>query len=245
MVDSARRRAAVHVLESYRNGEYGIPYDHLLRFSAPIFELYQIDPEAELLGPVESLEDRVAVLETARLFWSFFRSGGVADFEMTEKAQELLFGSSPTPDQTAAFVVLLDRLGSEWNTMPRNVSGASGVHSFNDLVAAFEEEENLPADGIDDRPARAIDSPDALATFASPLLENPLLENQPDALSDMMARAQDYWDLALLVGEEFERQLEQVADRYSANQDDRAAIIAEANFMVARFHKLFPHWTQF
>ena len=244
--DDARRS-----LESYRSGETGITFEILCRFARPIFDLFGLNPRSSGDGLEEDIvDDHVAALETARLFWAFFESRGPRDQSMSARLQAVLFGPDPTVEEQAAMAVLIERLSSNWQTLPHGVrEKQSGRPSFYGLIVELEEHRgSTHAPGSPATNGRAgrdvpVDSPEALAEFACPLLEDPAVEDNPDRLSEMMGRAHDYWQLATMTGNEYADRVERLADKYSATAEERDAIVEEANLMVARFHKLFPHWT--
>ncbi len=224
-----------------------IPYGNLRRFAQPIFDLFGIDESASLATLTDrEADDHVAALETARLFWAYFRDGGSDDDQMTCIMQDVLFGPAPSYEENAGFSVLVDQLGHRWRALPQSVRTSFSEPHFSELVAAITTESDpdhsLSTNGAV-RHGGPVDSPDALAAFASPLLDDPSIEADPDRISDVMARAQDYWSLALLTGDAYAEEVQRIGDKYSGTPEEKSAVIAEANIMVARFHKLFPHWT--
>lgn len=237
--------------EKPTSGPPQIPYSSLRRFAQPIFDLFGID-ESAMVSELSDKEadDHVAALETARLFWAYFRDGGAEDHHMTCTMEEVLFGPAPSYEEHAGFSVLVDQLGHRWQALPRSVRRCTtgGELHFRDLVSAI-----TASDAIDHtvstngaiRHDAPVDSPDALAAFASPLLDDPSIDSNPDRISDVMSRAQDYWLLAQLNGDAYATAVERIGDKYSTNAEEKSAVIAEANMMVARFHKLFPHWSGF
>ncbi len=243
-------------LESFRCGETGIDFDTLCHFAKPIFHLFGFDAAGDSTSlNAEQVDDQVAALETARLMWAFFESGGQRDWEKIQRLQSVLFGQDCSIEEMAAMSALLEQLSSNWESLPLVVRRATnGRASFDDLVVALngtstqdgESDEGRAGPTTNGR-ARSgdfpVDSPEALAAFASPLLDDPSIDENPDLLSEMMARAQDYWHLATLTGDEFVHEIERLADKYSTTTEEKSTVLAEANLMVARFHKLFPHWT--
>ncbi len=252
MQESSSRDDSWESLESFRCGETGIDFDTLCRFARPIFHLFGFDAaeSSSVLNP-EQVDDQVAALETARLMWAFFESGGRRDWEKTRRLQSVLFGDDCSIEELAAMSALVEQLSGNWESLPKVVRRSkNGRASFDDLVAALNgtpsnDESRSPGVSVNGRARNdlPVDSPEALAAFASPLLDDPSIDENPDMISDMMARAQDYWHLATLTGDEFVQEIERLADKYSTTTEEKSTVLAEANLMVARFHKLFPHWT--
>ncbi|MDX1430517.1 MAG: hypothetical protein R3282_09525 [Rhodothermales bacterium] len=235
-------------LESFRCGDTGIDYDTLCRFAGPIFHLFGF--EGTESDSEDRVDDRVAALETARLMWAFFECGGQRDWEKMGQLQSTLFGKRCSSEEQAAMSILIEQLGARWESLPLSVRRSKpGRPSFDSLLSMLDSDANATAElGTPASNGRShadvpVDSPDALAAFASPLLDDPAIDDDPDRLSEMMARAQDYWHLATLTGEHFVREIERLADKYATTTEEKSAVRAEANLMVARFHKLFPHWT--
>lgn len=256
MQESSSRDDSRESLESFRCGETGIDFDTLCHFATPIFHLYGFDAaESSTSLDAEQVDEQVAALETARLMWAFFESGGQRDWEKTRRLQSILFGQDCSIEEMAAMSALLEQLSNNWESLPLIVRRArNGRASFDDLVAALNgtsthnaHPDNGRAGPSTNGRARSgdfpVDSPEALAAFASPLLDDPAIDEDPDLVSEMMSRAQDYWHLATLTGDEFVLEIERLADKYSTTTEEKSAVLAEANLMVARFHKLFPHWT--
>jgi hypothetical protein len=250
MDESVDRREAFEAIQAFRNGQAGVPFPALERFAAPIFDLYgkeTLDPPES--APTHELVDCLSMMETARLFWVYFGSGSDRDSALTGRVKELLVGETPSLEQEAVFAALVEQLRSNWCSIPRSLRNGSATSSnpsaLLQVLCELESGEHEPdaSVGVDGTPDSAIDSPEALAAFASPLLEDPSLGDDPDRLSEMMQRARDYWHLAQLDGADFELHQRAIADRYSTSGDEREIILAEASFMVARFHMLFPHWT--
>ncbi|MBT8401637.1 MAG: hypothetical protein KJO98_14260 [Rhodothermia bacterium] len=255
MQESSSRDDSWESLESFRCGEAGIDFDTLCHFARPIFHLFGFDAaENSTSLDAEQVDDQVAALETARLMWAFFESGGQRDWEQTRRLQSVLFGQDCSIEEMAAMSALLEQLSSNWESLPVVVRRSrNGRASFDDLVAALngrstQEGNHNPHHSDPSTNGQAhgdhpVESPEALAAFASPLLDDPSIDENPDLLSEMMARAQDYWHLATLTGDEFVHEIERLSDKYSTTTEEKSAVLAEANLMVARFHKLFPHWT--
>ena len=249
MDETLDRREALRAIRAYRNGDHGVSYSALQRFAAPIFELYGIqDREAAETAPVHELADHLSVMETARLFWCYFGCGAQKDETLGARVKALLVGVTPTMEQEAVFAALVEQLYENWSSTPLSVQRPHGqAHTTASLAHMLDELEQLeqnsePGENEVQSPSGAVDSPEALAVFASPLLEDPSVEDDPDRLSELMARARDYWHLAQLDSPEFEEQQDIVARKYATGEQTRQLILAEANFMVARFHMLFPHW---
>ncbi len=249
MNDTLHRREALRAIRAYRNGDHGIPYTALQRFAAPIFELYGIEKREDTeTAAAQELEDLLSVMETARLFWCYFDCGAQQDPTLAERVKRLLVGVDPTLEQEAVFAALVQQLHENWSSTPLSVQrlNSKDQSTATLLQHLIELEQHVDADthdSHDESDSRAVDSPEALAIFASPLLEDPSVEDDPDRLSELMARARDYWHLAQLDGADFEAQQEAVAARYASSSEERHTILAEASFMVARFHMLFPHWS--
>jgi hypothetical protein len=248
MDETLDRREALRAIRAYRNGDHGIPYSALQRFAAPIFDLYGMDDrDASETASAQELIDHLSVMETARLFWCYFGCGAQQDEILSSRLKTLLVGTSPTLEQEAVFAALVEQLYENWSSTPLSVQRVNGKpHTTTSLLQLLAELEAGCTSGEDadvEPTTGAVDSPEALAIFASPLLEDPSVADDPDRLSELMARARDYWRLAQLDGSDFESEQEVVAERYASGPEDRRMILAEASFMVARFHMLFPHWT--
>ncbi len=248
MHETLNRADALRAISAYRSGEVGVPYAALKRFAGPIFDLYHVETSDSFeTAPLEDLVDHLSVMETAHLFWWYFGSGADGDESLTARIKRLLVGANPTDDQEAVFAALVEQLRINWEITPealRRVNGSPcSTTALSRLLDELEHGHADSAAGPEAGGNAAVDSPDALAVFASPLLEDPSIEDDPDRISELMARARDYWHLAQLEGQKFDREQIVIADRYATTSDDRQRIMAESSFMVARFHSLFPQWT--
>lgn len=247
MDEALDRHEALRAIRAYCNGDVGVPYPALQRFASPIYDLYGIEARSTFdSAPARELRDHLSVMETARLFWWYFGSGAESNADLSARVRALLIGEQPSQEQEAAFAVLVERLHDNWSTIPRALRQING-HTCNTISLSRLLDELEPETSDEPAPtppSGAVDSPEALAVFASPLLEDPTVEDDPDRISEMMGRARDYWHLAQLNGPDFERQQIAIAEKYGKTEEERQFILAEAGFMVARFHMLFPHWTE-
>jgi hypothetical protein len=227
-----------------------IPGPVLVGFAGPLFELYGVPRLASCthLRPDEVRRDEIegaaASLEAARVFWLFFRQRGPDANEMLAKLQTVLLGESPDDEYVAVFSALVVGMVDRWNALAPSVrdvgpSPSDARRELHLLFSATSED----VQEIEERDP-AVDSPDALATFAGPLLECPSVGDDPERVSEVMHRAQSYWNLAMVPPEDYNRRLSDIVQRFAGSGDERPLIESEANMMVARFHKLFPHWSR-
>jgi len=228
-------------------GETGVSFDALALFAEPLFEQYDLDiaeafaikAEPEAAGP-----EVLAVLEAARVLWAFF------SLPMAERARRRnalaaqLVGPEPSEEDWLDLEALLDRMSPYWKAMlPEEIEKAEGtghpVLGFDALLAH-------PAFRLDGEHGPQAYGPDALseiearALFAQPLLDDPSMLADPDAVERVMERANAYWALAQIPAAEREAALHEAAAQLANGRGDRKAIEAEARRMVERFHVLFP-----
>ncbi|MEX1055639.1 MAG: hypothetical protein WED81_06385, partial [Rhodothermales bacterium] len=113
--------------------------------------------------------------------------------------------------------------------------------SFESLLEEFRSETRPAPVGPSERfGPNQLEIPDAIALFAQPLLEGPDVDRNPDKLAEQIARAQAYWELALVPRDRFEVELARVLDSLASNEREREDIRRQAAEMIHRFHMLFP-----
>ena len=248
MDESVDRRDALDAIQAFRNGDAGVPFPALERFAAPIFDLYgreTLDPRS-LLHPSTGrlpLHD-----ENGKAFWVYFGSGSDRDSALTGRVKgSPLVGETPSLEQEAVFAALVEQLRSNWGAIPRSLRNGSATSSnpsaLLQVLCELEcgEHQSDASAGVDEAPD-VPSIPEALAASRA-RSSSTALGDDPDRLSEMMQRARDYWHLAQLD----ERRLRPAPESYRGTGfrrlDEREIILAEASFMVARFHMLLPHWT--
>ena len=251
MTDSQSVQELQEALDVYLNGETGIRFEALVRFADPLFKLYQIDLRSSLrkdqaTRTAEELATLLAILETARLLWSYFSLNEAEREHKLEELERGLLGGEPSGrEERMDFLQLLSVMQEQWESMPADMRDAeveTGVPapSFNLLLASYDPVQVNASStssaryGPDDLEPAA-----AQALFARPLLEDPQVLQNPDELESAMARAKAYWDLAQAPRDQYDEQLSALKHRF-ANGVDEQQIEKEAQQMTSRFFELFP-----
>lgn len=226
--------------------ETGVRFESLALFADPLFELYGLDAMAAFelhARPDEADETTVAVMEAARVLWAYFSLPAKQRTTRRDALAAFLLGPDAAPEDEADLDTLLDAVETHWDTLtPEDVALAEGVEAetlgFDALLAhpAFA----LPAaEHTAERtygPER-LSEMEARALFAQPLLEP---HTDPDDLDAAMERADEYWTLARLHGVEREVYLDELVEALAIDEEEAAAIRAEAEAMTERFRSLFP-----
>jgi hypothetical protein len=225
--------------------ETGVRFESLALFADPLFALYDLNPAAAFelhTNPDQADETTVAVMEAARLLWAYFSLPPSKRATRRDDLAEFLIGPGGTETDEEDFAALLDAVEAHWDMLTEE-----------DIELAEDtEEKTLGFDALLDHPAfaplvregateqtygtEAMSEMEARALFAQPLLEK---ETDPDALEEVMERADDYWTLAQLQGLEREAYLDEIVEANAIDADEAAAIRAEAQQMILRFQQLF------
>lgn len=239
-------------LDVYIDGRSGIQFESLARFASPLFDLYDldwrsVDPSARSRDQDE-IAVMVAVLDTARLLWSFFLLDDQNGLQVLPELEDALLGRGAGDDDRRNVLMLLSLLEEHWQKFSATERAVAEdtpgftLPSFRTLIDDYTNKldpaslESRRRFGLED-----LEFPEALALFAQPLLDDPALENDPDAFALQIARAQAYWDLAVTPPEKFEANLSKILETFADNPAERVAIQAEARRMVTRYRDLFTH----
>lgn len=245
--DLRRLRGTV---DHYLSGRSGIRYEMLAQFADPLFDLYELDWR-NIDGSGEDrdrdeLTTMVAVLDTARLLWSFFSLDEEANIQMLPELEDALVGRQAGDEERSNVLVLLSILEEHWRQFsPTERAYAEDtpgftLPSFEILIAEYTNRtDSIPTEWKKQFGLEQMDLPDALALFAQPLIDDPGLDENPEVLETRIARAQAYWDLATTPPDDYERELSRIVEEFADNQNQRKAIRVEARRMVARYRELF------
>ena len=233
-------------LNVYLDGASGVPYETLVEFAEPLFELFEIDPRAASLRGAERQADELATmlstLDLARLFWAYFLLEAEDVNRARDQLRNVLLDAPPSPDDLIALDELLEILADRWFALAKNAvdAGSSGyaLPPFGELLEAYAQQQGTPSSYAPSAADTSTDRPDALATFARPLFEaaNP---DDPASIDDALARAQAYWDLAQTPESEYRQKLARIARRFSNPDRSPDVVRSEADAMRRRFHQLF------
>lgn len=243
-------RAAREALDVYVSGRSGLRFEALARFAGPLFDLYDVDWKAEdgsaVVRDRNELATMVAVLDTARLLWSFFLLDDEENLQMLPELEDALLGPGAGDEERSNVLVLLSLMEGHWHQFtPEERAKAERTPGF--TLPPFEEllreyEGKSRSEPVTDETRygpQHLDLPEALALFAQPLLERPEVQENPDALETQIARAQAYWELAVAPPEEYELELARVLNAFAETDRERDVIRQEARAMVQRYHRLF------
>jgi hypothetical protein len=238
-------------LDTYLNDESGVRFRALAHFAEPLFDLYDIDLSATLGAAPEARDEDematlLAVLETARLLWAYFGLPDEAQDRYRDDLEAYLLGPDAEAGAADSLQELLDAMEAQWEAMPPHMrSSAEDVEGyalppFEDLLEAFAPADtDVQGPGPMQGPDGDMEGPEAMALFAQPLLEDPEVQTDPDALEERMTRATAYWELAQLPPDEREEQVDALKDQFAESDAERDEIEAEAERMVDRYHELF------
>ena len=223
-------------LQAYLDGRTGVRYEILVEFAEPLFYLFELDlrsasrvPKARRLDELSTL---LALLDTARLFWAYFQLPESAAVDALPELRQALLGPKAGADERRGLADLLAELGQRCAQLrcpdePESGTPGYSLPAFDELLKAYGSAAEPPGS-----------EPDALALFARPLFEAVDVQDT-GAVEDAFARAQAYWDLAHLRGEEYERQLQEIARRFAGLDRNSEDVRREAEQMAVRFRSLF------
>ena len=230
-------------LDLYRSGQAGVPVDTLWKFACPILNHYQlelsVDPSTDVLP--ENADDIILlldVLETASMVWDYCALEPAEKMESLNTLTSNLLGPSPEVQEAEQFMQLLGAMESLWQSLSTTAS-ASGSTQFPCGDTTWPSSP-LMSNGSAVYGPEKLDMPEAFALFSRPLLENELVNSDPDLLDDAMMRAQFYWDLAHTPHEQFDRQFSVLYREMGSSSLSESSIRQEAITMVKHFHTLFP-----
>lgn len=244
-------RDTLQVLRSnltvYADGASGIPFADLLEFARPLFNLYELDPRhIEATGvkrEAEELATLLSVLDLARLFWAYFLLPAGERTTARTAMESAVLGVSPSPEAISSLDELLDVLRErftsfrESSAVPAATSGYT-LPSFWELLEDVEVWHEEPDDDVMFASEHGAELPEALATFARPLFDAVNLED-PNAIDDVLARAQAYWELAHVSDSNFDQKLARIIERFGRDGRSQESILEEAREMVQRYRELF------
>jgi len=238
-------------LDAYLDDAMGVRFDALSRFAEPLFELYGVDLQVSLskrsdARSPDEVNTILTVLDTARLFWAYFSLDEDEQEHYHADLKECLIGTAPDPDAEASFHELMDLMRTRWAALPSSLrahacdTAPSSLPSFEKLLDQHAAPTADTADDTDRYGPKQLEQPEALALFAQPLLDDPDVHTDPEALESRMARATAYWDLAHAAPDDRERKLQAVLHRFANSSDEREQLQQEAREMLERFEDLFP-----
>ncbi len=244
LLDPASDTVAIRALVS---GETGVSYDAIVLFAEPMFDLYGMEAgEAFALGHDSSAADpeMITVLSTSRVLWAFFSLPREVRAHKLSLLAAHLVGDHPTEEDWLEIEGLLEASEPYWSAMlPEEIRAAENTNhptlSFDELLShpAFQLSEETDALSFGPESLSEIE---ARALFAQPLLDDPDVLADPDAVEAAIERANAYWHLATLPESNQKDALADIIRQFSRGDGSPDAIRAEANNMVDRFHTLFP-----
>jgi hypothetical protein len=251
MASSSASSSPDAMLDAYLDGAMGIHFDTLARFARPLFELYGIDLRASLSKPDaartnDELTTLVTVLDTARLFWAYFSLGDDAQAQHADALRKCLVGPDPDSGAARSFDKLMGLMRDRWS----DLSDSRRHHAEQTAGAALPSFETLLDQHASPSASGAapdagygpdqLDQPEALALFAQPLLDDPSVHTDPDALEERMALATAYWELAHMPDPARGDKLQSVLHRFADSPPEREQLRDQARSMLERFEELFP-----
>ena len=239
-----------------KNGHTGVQFGALLKFSQPLWKLYDLHSgevlaEIEQSNDFELLDAATSVMESARLIWAYAKLDSKHQRRAFHELSERMLGENPDSEERDDFHVLLSTMQTHYVSMPddekqaaEHVEGYETLN-FDELIEVFAEDSFSPTTEeivLDERygPQHLV-TPDALALFAQPLLDKLLQSSDADltnGFEDAMNKASDYWDFAQ--SDSPEQDLMILKRKYASTKQTAADIEAEINMMKERFFTLFP-----
>lgn len=238
-------------LDAYLDDAMGVRFDALARFATPLFDLYGIDLQASCIQrsenrPPGELNALITALDTARLFWSYFSLDENEQQRHAPALKKCLIGAAPAAEAEASFHELMELMRDQWDALPASLrnhacdSVPSTLPPFEKLIDTHTAPAKDTPPGASAPDPSQTEQPEALALFAQPLLDDPAVHVDPDALEARMARATAYWDLAHTPPDAREQKLEALLQRFADSPDERERLQQEARDMLDRFEELFP-----
>lgn len=238
-------------LEAYLDDGMGVRFDALSRFAQPLFELYGIDLQASLAKPASARSTQeinvlLTVLDTARLFWAYFSLEPDRQDHHAAELKACLVGPMPDADAEESFHELMELMRERWAALPDSLrhhareAAPSTLPSFEKLLDQHGGPTQGDTDNGDGYGSDQLEKPEALALFAQPLLEDPEVHADPEALEQRMALATAYWELAHAAPNRRDHQLQTLLHRFADSPDEREALEQQAHDMLERFEDLFP-----
>lgn len=239
-------------LDAYLDDAMGIRFDALSRFATPLFELYGVDLQASFANRLdenhapEEVHTLVTVLDTTRLFWSYFSLDEAAQRRHRPAFKHCLIGAAPDADAEASFNELVAMMREQWTALPASMrahactSIASTLPPFEQLIEQHANPvQHASAPPVNGYGPQQLEQPEALALFAQPLLDDPAVHADAEVLEARMARATAYWELAHAAPSDRPHQLEALVARFAEDPNEREHLRNEARTMLDRFEELF------
>ncbi len=223
----------MHELAAFTGGATGIPYESLVRFSAPLFDAYEVDPERAFAladGEEDAAPDELLlVLETARLLWTAFGLPEARARHAFADVQQLMMPGNHDEQETAMLHLLLARLEERWHEANADDLPTDAVPMPYDALAEryrklFPPETDVPAVGA---------SAEDLALFARPLLDAPEVAADLDLLDQRMELAQVLFDLARH-HVPFDEQMQTIRDRFP-DESDPETLVTDMNLHYVEY----------
>ncbi len=213
----------------YLNESSGIRFEHLARFSQPLLELFDVEPHHWRLpnsipDDAQLLDTYSAALAAAEMFWSYFTLDEHTRKRFLPELKSYFIGAEPLPHEEADFLLLVDCMRLQWTKLVGEI----------DVSMQPGRQSSMMEVG---------DQPDleTLALFGEPLMDDPTLLEDPDALEAIMERVADYWELANASEEDRDTLLEGIVMRHRDDHRSASDIRDEAAKMLARFDSLFTN----
>ncbi|HRR07631.1 MAG TPA: hypothetical protein PLO56_02970 [Rhodothermales bacterium] len=235
-----------------QSGTTGLSFDALSRFSEPLWVFYGLEKSA-VLDELEYTEDldlmdtAVSIMESARLFWAYFRTPKEKKAETLGILEDRMLGEMPEPEDQEDFRELVEKMEAGFKrfskTAIQQAEENSGykTQTFQQVIEALEADQPTPATTeifLADDDDVMTQSPDVLARFAAPLLEK-IDPSDPDAFDESFSKAADYWEYARSPESEKPRILMVLKRKYAKRPEELALIENEAQMMSEQFVRMF------
>lgn len=240
-------------LEAYLNDAMGVRFDALSRLATPLCELYGINLQASLAKPAsarsaQELNVLLTVLDTTRLFWAYFSLDREEQDAHAAALKSCLVGASPDAEADASFQELMHLMRDRWSDLPaamRAHAQDTAPSSLPSFATLLDEHTGSPpaSTGPSGYGPDQLEKPEALALFAQPLIDDPMIHTDPDALERRMALASAYWDLAHAPASQRADRLQALLQRFADSAEERDQLKEQAHAMLDRFADLFPEQT--
>ena len=213
----------------YLNESSGIQFEHLARFSQPLLELFDVEPHhwrlpTSIPNDVQLLDTYSAALAAAEMFWSYFTLDEHTRKRFLPELKSYFIGAEPLPHEEADFLLLVDCMRVQWTKLVGEI----------DVTVQPGRQPSMVDTG---------NQPDleTLALFGEPLMEDPALLEDPDALEAIMERVGDYWGLASAASDDRDALLDVIVARHANAELTESDLRDEAAKMLARYDELFTN----
>lgn len=235
-----------------QSGTTGLSFDALSRFSEPLWVFYGLEKstvldELEFAEDLDMMDTAVSILESARLFWAYFRTDKEEKNEALSIMEDRMLGEAPEVEDREDFQELVAKMEESFKRFSRQAvqqaeeSSGYKTQSFKAVIEALDADQPTPATTeiyLPEEDDAESQSPDVLARFAAPLLEK-TDPADPDAFDESFSKAADYWDYARSSEAEKPRLLMLLKRKYATKPEELAQIEAEAHMMNEHFVRMF------